>query len=97
MQIFFALTSKAEGSEQLETASQTHDLIFDGIVGDLDAAILLFEGVLDDAEWEVIYLEVSLERMLSPSLKASGLLSCSILLSISSTLSSFDAIKKYYY
>lgn len=57
---------------------------------------LLLEGISDDAESFNDYLEVNLQRMLRPSLKACRSFSCCILSKTASTRSSFDAIKQYY-
>lgn len=84
---FLTDANEAKRDQEFISPSQTQNLVLDGVVGGLDASILLFEGLLDDAESRMRYLEVSLQRMLSPSLKAWGSLSFSILARTTSTLS----------
>ena len=49
MEHFLALPGEAQSGEQILTAPQAHNFIFDGIVGGLDAPVLLLEGFFDDA------------------------------------------------
>ena len=49
MEHFLALPGEAQSGEQILDAPQAHDFIFDGIVGGLDAPVLLLERFLDDA------------------------------------------------
>ena len=62
----FILPRKAKREQQIVDPSEVHDLVLDGVVGGLDAAVLLLEGVGNDAKWAGEYLAVSLQRMLRP-------------------------------
>lgn len=67
---FLTDTNEAKSYQQFISTSQTQNLIFDRVVRGFDSSVLLFERLLDDAGSRMRYLEVSLQRMLSPSLKA---------------------------
>lgn len=40
----------AQSCQELFDTLEAHDLILDGVVGCLDASVLLLEGLFDDAE-----------------------------------------------
>jgi hypothetical protein len=63
-------SNESKRGDQLCCSFKIHDLIFDCIVGGFDASVLLLEGIADNTSLTKIYLAVSLQRMLSPSVKA---------------------------
>ena len=89
---FFALADEAQGEEQIIDSPEAHDLVLDGVVGGLDASVLLLEWVGNDAKWRGRYLAVSLQRMLSPSERTNGSFSLDIESKIASMRFSPDAI-----
>lgn len=86
------LSNESKSGDQFSWSFEIHYLGFDCIVGGFDASVLLLEGIADNTSLKKIYLAVSLQRMLSPSLKAWGSLFFSIMSRIASTRSSLEAI-----
>lgn len=70
MEHVLCLSLEAESDYEFFCASECHDFVLDDVVGSFYSAILLFEGIADDAESKSDYLAVSLQRIFRPSLRA---------------------------